>query len=241
MSISCSLCGATTQLTACGDGYVCEDCAEKNRVGKDSATRKGKLMQRALKGQADSARTVANGGTITELESYAISSAELLARDDSTVSRSMTVYGEAVVQANVELRDTMQVPGVVALDASAERLALVSQVGVDCVAMALDASDTIQAGNSLERMAAHQMAVLHSAAMNYAAKAAMQQDPLNAVKMMNLSIRAIETYQRGLLTIKRLRSSGEQKIVIERVNVEGGGQAVIGNVQSPGTLGKIYE
>ena len=234
MTMLCSQCGATSELVACGDGFLCERCAESIRVGKDTTTRKAKLMQRALRGQAERARVVANGGEIADLESYAVAAAEVLAQDETLDHRPVMAYGEVVPQADADLRDTMAVPGVMALDASAERLELVAQVGVDCAAMALDASDTVNASNSLERMAAHQMAVLHRTAMNYAAKASLQQDPQNAVKMMNLSIRAIETFQRGMLTFKRLRSSGEQKIVIERVSVEGGGQAVIGNVQSGG-------
>ena len=234
MTMNCSQCGAIAELAACGDGFLCETCAESIRVGKDTTTRKTKLMQRALRGQADRARVVASGGDVTDLESYAIAAAEVLAQDESLDRRPMMACGEVVPQSNAELRDTLATPGVVALDASAERLELVAQVGVDCAAMALDASDTVNASNSLERMAAHQMAVLHRTAMNFAAKASLQQDPQNAVKMMNLSIRAIEAFQRGMLAFKRLRSSGEQKIVIERVNVEGGGQAVIGNVQAGG-------
>lgn len=194
-------------------------------------------MQRVLRGKVDRARMIASGGEVTDLESYAIVSAEVLAQDEPLGRHPMMACGEVVPQGNVELRDTLATPGLVALDASAERLELVAQVGIDCAAMALDASDTVNATNSLERMAAHQMALLHKTAMNYAARANLQQDPQNAVKMMNLSIRAIETFQRGMLTFKRLRSSGEQKIVIERVNVEGGGQAVIGHVQA-GVTGK---
>jgi len=233
MTMICSLCGAKSHVSGCGDGFVCETCAESNRVGKDSSTRNAKLMQIAMRGKADKGRGIANGDA-SDLESYAIASAELFALDEPLDIRPMVACGEVVPQGHAELRDTMAEPGLVALDASAERLALVTQVGIDCAAMALDASETVNASNSLERMAAHQMAVLHRTAMNYAARANLQQDPQNAVKMMNLSIRAIETFQRGMLTFKRLRSSGELKIVIERVSVEGGGQAVIGNVQTGG-------
>lgn len=235
MTLRCSLCGATSLVSGCGDGFLCETCAESNRVGKDSSTRNAKLMQMALRGKADRARSIANGvDVVSDVESYTIASAELLAQDEPLDHRPMVACGEVVPQGNAELRNTLAEPGLVATDASAERLELIAQVGVDCAAMAMDASDTVTASNSLERMAAHQMAILHKTAMNYAAKANLQQDPQNAVKMMNLSIRAIETFQRGLLTFKRLRSSGEQKIVIERVSVEGGGQAVIGNVRSGG-------
>jgi hypothetical protein len=112
-------------------------------------------------------------------------------------------------------------------------------MGTDVAALALDTADTMRASNSLEKMLAHQMAVLHDTAMQNASKAALEQDPVHSVRMMNLSLRAMDTFQKGLLTFKRLRGSGEQKITIQHVNVTQGGQAVIGQVQTGGTGGKI--
>jgi hypothetical protein len=42
--------------------------------------------------------------------------------------------------------------------------------------MALDAADTIQAYSSLEKMFAHQIAVLHGTALRYVSKANLEQD-----------------------------------------------------------------
>jgi hypothetical protein len=52
MKTPCSLCGSSTEVTASGDGHLCQPCADKNRVGRDSTTRKVKLMQTALRGKA---------------------------------------------------------------------------------------------------------------------------------------------------------------------------------------------
>jgi hypothetical protein len=134
--------------------------------------------------------------------------------------------------------DTLGAPTVVTLDASAHRLELVTRLGGDVAAMALDVADTMVATNSLEKMLAHQMAVLHSNAMTYAGRAALAQDPVRAVSMMNLSIRSMETFQRGLMTIKRLRGTGEQRITIQHVNVGDGGRAVIGQVNPGGSVAK---
>jgi len=82
------------------------------------------------------------------------------------------------------------------------------------------------------------MAVLHDNAMRNASKAALEQDPVHSVRMMNLSIRAMETFQKGLLTLKRLRGTGEQRIVIQHVNVSQGGQAVIGQIHPRGGASK---
>ena len=45
----------------------------------------------------------------------------------------------------------------------------------------------------------------------------------------------METFQRGLLTLQRLRTNGEQRIIIQHVTVANGGQAVIGDVKVGGT------
>src|SRR5262249_53073564 len=57
------------------------------------------------------------------------------------------------------LVDTVAHPDYVAAEASRDRLALASQAG--SLGLALDAADTIQAQDSLEKMLVHQMAVLH--------------------------------------------------------------------------------
>ena len=100
-------------------------------------------------------------------------------------------------------------------------------MGADVAAMALDAAETIQADNSLEKMLAHQLAVCHDGAMRFASKAQLEQDPQHMVRLMNLANRSMETFQKGLLTWKRLHGTGEQRIVIQHVNVTQGGQAVI--------------
>jgi hypothetical protein len=231
MNTNCSICSSNTAVTSCGDGNLCQACAESNRVGRDSTTRRAKLAQLALSGKADMARAAAGGGAASDLDAYAIESAALLAMEDRKGGLLLGASGETLPQDDVPLLDTMKAPGAVAMDASRDRLRLVSQVGVDCAAVALDASDTIQASNSLEKMLAHQLAVCHTAAMNYVAKANLQRDPQHAVRMMNLGIRAMETFQRGLITVKRLRGSGEQRITIKHVSVSDGGQAVIGQIQ----------
>ena len=46
----------------------------------------------------------------------------------------------------------------------------------------------------------------------------------------------------GMLTLQRLRTGGNQTVTVQHVNVQPGGQAVIGNVQArPGVGGAIGE
>lgn len=224
----CTLCASTVALSRCGDGFVCERCAETTRVGRDQTTRQAKTKQRTLRLKADALRTVAAGGCVDPATDYAIAASDLMASDGLQERSLMCDGGEALPLDKPELVDTLATPGTVAMDASRDRLELISQMGTDCTAMALDASDTIQAGNSLEKMLSHQLALTHKLSMDYASKAALQSDAANSVKMLNLSLRAMQTFQCGLLTLKKLRSSGEQRMTIEHVSVSQGGMAAFG-------------
>lgn len=233
---SCSLCSQENlPVTPCEGGYVCENCAEQSRQGRDNTTRAVKTLQRSIRGQAQRARAQFSGGEVDEALDYDIAASGMLAADSLQHVSAVTMVsgGEAVPQHETQLMDTLAAPGATALDASASRLDLITNMGTDVAAMALDASNTIQASNSLEKMLAHQMAVCHNGAMRYVSKAALEQEPVHAVKMMNLGVRLMETFQSGLITLKRLRSSGEQRIMVQHVDVREGGQAVIGQL-APG-------
>lgn len=234
---SCSLCEQDSlPVTQCESGYVCDACAEKSRLGRDSTTQAAKTQQRALRGQATILRTQASGSAVDEQLDYETASSGMLAAEAFQQSSAVTLItgGEVTPRHDSQLRDTLTTPGVAALEASANRLELISKMGTDVAAMALDASDTIGANNSLEKMLAHQLAACHDSAMRNMSKAILEQDPVQAVRMMNLSARLMETYQKGLMTLKRLRGTGEQRITIQHVHVTEGGQAVIGNVKTGG-------
>jgi len=64
------------------------------------------------------------------------------------------------------LVDTLTNPDGVGSEASRARLELASQAG--SIGLALDAADTMQAADSLERMLPHQMATAHTLAMRAA-------------------------------------------------------------------------
>ena len=69
------------------------------------------------------------------------------------------VPSAALDERSLALRDTVADPDYVAADASQGRLELLHATGA--LELGLDAADTVQAANSLERMLAHQQAVLH--------------------------------------------------------------------------------
>jgi hypothetical protein len=66
------------------------------------------------------------------------------------------------------LVDTVAHPDYVTAEASSDRLGLANQAG--SLSLALDAADTIQAQDSLEKMLVHQMAVLHYGMMRATAR-----------------------------------------------------------------------
>ena len=141
------------------------------------------------------------------------------------------------------IRDTLaQGATRVAEDASIQRTDLLLQPSFDAVAMGVDAAESIQAENSLEKMLAHQMAVAHQVAMTFADKAltSCQQhgkgaDSVDATRYANTAARLMSTYQDAMLTLQRVRSGGSQTVTVQHVTVAQGGQAVIGNVGTGGS------
>jgi hypothetical protein len=82
--------------------------------------------------------------------------------------------------------------------------------------------------NALEGMLCSQLAALHFQGMRYLKRAEMaemrcQQDPdlNNAIKLLRLQHETIET-------LMKLRRNGEQKVIVQYVNVNKGGKAIVG-------------
>ena len=125
----------------------------------------------------------------------------------------------------------------IAEDASLRRTDLLMQPSFNAVAMGIDAATAIGAGNSLERMLAHQMAVAHEATMRLMDQALgfeARQDSVESCRLANTAARLMGVYQDGLLTLQRLRSGGNQTVTVQHVNVQAGAQALIGNVGTGG-------
>lgn len=128
-------------------------------------------------------------------------------------------------------------PDMLVIDASRQRMDLASSAGA--LSMALEASATITAGNSLEKMLMHEAAAAHVVAMEFQAEArdvlrAYKRTGYNhpnlsteATRLLNASARMMDTYQRALLTLDRMRNGGKQTVVVQHVTVAGGGQAVV--------------
>ncbi len=146
------------------------------------------------------------------------------------------------------LRDTLERPDAVAADASRMRLELADRAGV--LETALDAADTMEASNSFEKMLTHQLGLMHHLTMKMGAQAIRHIERLGqanlthaeaqristeAARLGNATARMTVTYQQGMTTLQRVRSDGAQKILVQHVTVQDGGQAIVaGKVRTRG-------
>jgi hypothetical protein len=92
----------------------------------------------------------------------------------------------------------------------------------------------IEPRDEIEAMLAAQMAAVHMASMTFARRLAHvdtipQQD--SAERAFNKLARTFTTQMEAL---KRYRTGGQQKVTVEHVTVQAGGQAIVGNVSHPG-------
>jgi hypothetical protein len=132
------------------------------------------------------------------------------------------------------LVDTLQNPNMVSIIASEHRLDLAACVGSRVAESAVDAAESAQAGNSLEKMLCHQMAAMHRAAMKLTARSLdFESQPVEMARLSNAAARMMQVYQEALLTLQKIRTGGKQTVVVQHVQVSQGGQAVIaGSVKS---------
>jgi hypothetical protein len=221
--------------------------ARMERLSRLSATDAVQMRQRAAEKKTFAADRAAHGDQIDAR--YANAEADALERDALDVLDPLThttapiqigrggelATGAAMMQPYV---DTVRAhPDWLVHDASRERMELASKAGA--LTMGLDAVETIQARDSTEKMLMHQLAAAHSLAMRMAAGAGEQmaayknsghQYPhrsIEACRSANAMARLMDVYQRGLLTLDRLRNGGRQMVTVQHVNVAAGGQAVV--------------
>ena len=117
-------------------------------------------------------------------------------------------------------------PDLLDVEVTIQRTQLADRAGV--FEMAIEASESVRAKNSIQRMQAHQLALAHKYAMDLMADASKQRDPIIKVKLINCSARLMEAYSKGALALQRLQQGVNQIVQVQHVQVNG--QAVIGNV-----------
>lgn len=145
-----------------------------------------------------------------------------------------------VVPGGEVFKETLKRPKLSNIQASHDRQLLISDA--NCFDLAIDAAETVGAKNSLEKMLAHQMAACHNAGMrliqkiNYAIDDVGNHtdDDLRLQRLANTVGKLMATFQQGVKTIHQLRTGGQQKMTVEHVNVNEGGQAIVGSVTKEG-------
>ena len=155
-----------------------------------------------------------------------------LRRQGTKRSKELTqAKGEAVSpQTEPAVHDTFTVPDLAAVEASFERTRLLLSSGPNVAALGVDAADSIQARNSLEKMLAHQLAATHELVMEQIGLVHFREEPTTQAKRLTAVARCLRAYQQGLLTLQKLRQNGNQRITVQYVNVSHGSQAVLGDV-----------
>ena len=122
-------------------------------------------------------------------------------------------------------RNTLEAPDMINVAASAKRIDQLTEAGV--LVEGLDAAQSIDAQNSLEKMLAHQMALCHDVAFRTITEAGQHEDTVEKARLLNASARFMKAFQEGLQTLHKIRNGNRQTMVVQHVHVSEGGQAVI--------------
>jgi hypothetical protein len=131
----------------------------------------------------------------------------------------------------------------IAAAAEAERLALASEARSD--ELAIDMAESLKAANSAELALAHQMAAAHALALRLVGRANLEIEGLGRhawqarreamveiARLSNSAARLMETYQRALFVLTKAQAGERQAVVVQRVQVNDGGQAVVAGLGS---------
>lgn len=92
----------------------------------------------------------------------------------------------------------------------------------------------IEPKDQLETMLAAQMAAVHSLTMDFASRLANAYDLVQRDSAERTLNKLARTFAALVETLKRYRSTGEQKVTVEHVTVNEGGKAIVGNVMQGG-------
>jgi hypothetical protein len=83
-------------------------------------------------------------------------------------------------------------------------------------------------------MLAHQLAATHKQIMELMGVVSCQPNADAQVKRINAAARCMSVYQQGMLALHKIRQKGQQRIMVQYVNVSQGSQAVPSNMERNG-------
>jgi hypothetical protein len=214
---------------------------------------KARLAQRALSNAAVERKLAQHAGKnaavqLAEAERLESFAAELMKPAGAPTVRSGEVaFAPGGSGPSRVIADTLAHPDTAALEASVARTDLFLSAPADIVALAVDAAASAKANNSLEKMLAHQLALIHTLAMKTGARALefekrhgergdgfKEADSVELSRQSQAISRLSLAFQGGLLVLQRLKNGGSQTVTVRHVTVQRGAQAVIGNVNGGG-------
>ena len=100
---------------------------------------------------------------------------------------------------------------------------------------AVDVLIGINPADELEGMLAAQLIACHNASMECYRRAMIGQQTFEGRREnLNQANKLSRTYGSLLKSLNRHRGKGQQRVTVEHVHVHEGGQAIVGNVESPG-------
>lgn len=98
---------------------------------------------------------------------------------------------------------------------------------------ALDALRGIRPRDEAEGMLAAQMIATHHAAMECMRRANVPDQSMKGIDLtLKHAVRLMSLYERQLAALDKRRGKGRQKITVEHVTVQAGGQAIVGDVNT---------
>ena len=92
----------------------------------------------------------------------------------------------------------------------------------------------VEPRDGIEAMLATQMVVIHQASMRAARSLRGSENIAQQDSNSNSLNKLTRTFASQVEALKRYRSKGEQKVIVEHVTVNEGGQAIVGNVTTGG-------
>jgi hypothetical protein len=99
---------------------------------------------------------------------------------------------------------------------------------------ALAAVDGIRPTNEIEAMLAVQMVATHETAMEMLSRAKQAESTQRLHEYGSLAVKLLRTYTTQVEALARLRRGGEQRVIVQHVHINEGGQAIVGAVNHPG-------
>ena len=106
------------------------------------------------------------------------------------------------------------------------------------VVRALELYESLEPADGAEGMLAMQMVGTHDAALECLKRAALPNQTFEGRDMaLKHAHKLMTLYTQQLAALKKHRGKGQQKVTVEHVNVEPGGQAIVGHVETGSKAG----